>query len=62
VEVSFEADLSGLPMLVGIIDLVRPGGKIVGFKTSAAKPQPARAGITSKSGSAACAGTPLALA
>ena len=40
VEVRVEADLAkhGLPSLVGIIDLVRPGGKIVDFKTSAATP------------------------
>jgi CRISPR/Cas system-associated exonuclease Cas4 (RecB family) len=43
VEVSVEADLSGLPRLVGIIDLVRPGGKIVDFKTSAATPQASQA-------------------
>ena len=38
VEVRVEADLAkhGLPTLVGIIDLVRPGGRIVDFKTSAA--------------------------
>lgn len=29
-------------MLVGIIDLVRPGGKIVDFKTSSTTPQPDR--------------------
>ena len=40
VEVRVEADLArhGLPALVGIIDLVRPGGRIVDFKTSAATP------------------------
>jgi len=40
VEVRVEADLArhGLPTLVGIIDLVRPGGRIVDFKTSAASP------------------------
>ena len=40
VEVRVEADLAehGLPTLVGIIDLVRPGGRIVDFKTSAATP------------------------
>jgi CRISPR/Cas system-associated exonuclease Cas4 (RecB family) len=40
VEVRVEADLAkhGLPPLVGIIDLVRPGGRIVDFKTSAAAP------------------------
>lgn len=41
VEVRVEADLAkhGLPTLVGIIDLVRPVGRIVDFKTSAATPQ-----------------------
>ena len=43
VEVSVGADLPGLPRLIGIIDLIRPGGKIVDFKTSAATPQPAQA-------------------
>ena len=40
VEVRVEADLAkhGLPTLVGIIDLVRPGGRVVDFKTSAASP------------------------
>ncbi len=44
VEVSVEADLvqRGLPRLIGVIDLVRPGGKIVDFKTSATTPQPDR--------------------
>lgn len=42
VEVRVEADLAahGLPTLVGIIDLVRPGGRILDFKTSAATPNP----------------------
>ena len=42
VEVSVEADLAvhGLPTLVGIIDLVRPGGRIVDFKTSGKTPDP----------------------
>jgi CRISPR/Cas system-associated exonuclease Cas4 (RecB family) len=42
VEVGVEADLSGhgLPLLVGVIDLVRAGGRIVDFKTSARKPDP----------------------
>lgn len=37
VEVPVEADLGkhGLPVLVGILDLVRSGGRIVDFKTSA---------------------------
>jgi hypothetical protein len=40
VELGVEADLSGhgLPLLVGVIDLVRAGGRIVDFKTSARKP------------------------
>lgn len=40
VEVPVEADLSahGLPTLVGILDLVRAGGRIVDFKTAAQKP------------------------
>ncbi|MEO8205937.1 MAG: PD-(D/E)XK nuclease family protein [Chthoniobacterales bacterium] len=40
VEVSVEADLvqRGLPKLIGIIDLVRPGGRIVDFKTSSTTP------------------------
>jgi len=42
VEVSVEADLSthGLPKLVGVLDLVRPGGRIVDFKTSGKTPDP----------------------
>ena len=46
VEVSVEADLTrhGLPGLVGIIDLVRPGGRIVDFKTSGKTPDPEQAG------------------
>ena len=40
VEVPVEADLArhGLPSLLGFIDLVRPGGRIVDFKTSASTP------------------------
>jgi CRISPR/Cas system-associated exonuclease Cas4 (RecB family) len=38
VEVSVEADLPGLPKLVGIIDLVCAGGRIVDFKTSGKTP------------------------
>jgi RecB family exonuclease len=39
VEVAVEAPLpDGLPRLVGIIDLVRPGGRIVDFKTTASTP------------------------
>ncbi|HUR46454.1 MAG TPA: PD-(D/E)XK nuclease family protein [Candidatus Saccharimonadales bacterium] len=45
VEVSVEADLSshGLTKLVGILDLVRPGGKIVDFKTAGQTPNPDKA-------------------
>jgi hypothetical protein len=44
VEVRLEAALSqhGLPTLIGILDLVRPAGTIVDFKTSAQTPDPAR--------------------
>jgi putative RecB family exonuclease len=40
VEVMAEADLSrhGLPRLIGILDLVRAGGRIVDFKTAAQRP------------------------
>lgn len=38
VEARVEADHLGLPQLVGVIDLVRPGGRIVDFKTTAATP------------------------
>lgn len=46
VEVKVEAPLEdrGLPTLVGVIDLVRPGGTIVDFKTTSTTPQPHRAG------------------
>jgi len=42
VEVTVEANLAshGLPRLVGIIDLVRPGGRIVDFKTTGKTPDP----------------------
>jgi hypothetical protein len=42
VEVRLEADLGkhGLPKLIGVIDLVRPAGVIVDFKTSAQTPNP----------------------
>lgn len=45
VEVSVEADLSvhGLPILVGVMDLVRPVGRIVDFKTSGQTPNLDRA-------------------
>ena len=44
VEVSIEADLAclGLPKLVGILDLVRAGGRIVDFKSSGKTPDPAQ--------------------
>ena len=40
VEVGVEADLSkhGLPVLRGFIDLIRPGGLVVDFKTTATSP------------------------
>jgi RecB family exonuclease len=46
VEVSVEADLKhhGLPRLIGIIDLVRQGGRIVDFKTTGQTPNPEKAG------------------
>ena len=42
VEVPVEADLSShnLPVLIGVVDLVRAGGRIVGFKTIAKTPDP----------------------
>ena len=42
VEVPMEADLSkhGLPTLIGVLDLVRAGGRIVDFKTSGKTPSP----------------------
>jgi len=45
VEVSVEAHLEshGLPTLVGIIDLIRPAGRIVDFKTSGKCPDPEKA-------------------
>jgi len=38
VEVSVECEFDGLPPLLGVIDLVRAGGRIVDFKTSARTP------------------------
>jgi hypothetical protein len=40
VEVSVEADLTkhGLPVLIGVLDLVRQGGRIVDFKSAAKTP------------------------
>ena len=43
VEAPVEAELSGLPTLVGIIDLVRAGGRIVDFKTAGKTPTAAHA-------------------
>ena len=42
VEVSVEIDLAshGLPVLVGVLDLVRAGGRIVDFKTTGRTPDP----------------------
>lgn len=42
VEVPMESDLSkqGLPTLIGVLDLVRAGGRIVDFKTSGKTPSP----------------------
>ena len=43
VEVSVEMDLTshGLPTLIGVLDLVRAGGRIVDFKTTGRTPDPA---------------------
>ena len=43
VEVPMEAELPGLPKLVGILDLVRSGGTIVDFKTAGQTPTPEKA-------------------
>jgi hypothetical protein len=45
VEVPVEADLvkHGLPVLIGVIDLVRKGGRIVDFKTTGQTPNPDKA-------------------
>jgi putative RecB family exonuclease len=45
VEVPMEADLAqhGLPVLVGVLDLVRAGGRIVDFKTASKSPVEAQA-------------------
>ena len=42
VEVPMEADLSkyGLPTLIGVLDLVRAGGRIVDFKSTGKTPDP----------------------
>jgi CRISPR/Cas system-associated exonuclease Cas4 (RecB family) len=49
-EVSVEADLSahGLPKLVGVLDLVRPDGRIVDFKTSGKTPDPEQVAHTTE--------------
>jgi len=44
VEVAVETELPGLPKLVGVIDLVRAGGRIVDFKTSGKTPDAELAG------------------
>jgi putative RecB family exonuclease len=38
VEVRLEAEIEGLPTIIGIVDLVREGGRIVDFKTAARSP------------------------
>lgn len=38
VEVRLEAEIEGLPTIIGIVDLVREGGRIVDFKTTARSP------------------------
>jgi putative RecB family exonuclease len=43
VEVAVEAELPGLPKLIGVIDLVRAGGRIVDFKTSSKTPDASQA-------------------
>lgn len=42
VEVFVEAELPGLPTLIGVLDLVRPGGLIVDYKTTSTTPNPDR--------------------
>jgi putative RecB family exonuclease len=46
VEVAIETDLKhyGLPKLIGILDLIRQGGRIVDFKTTGQTPNPEKAG------------------
>ena len=50
VEVSLEADLSahGLPRLIGIVDLVRAGGRIVDYKTVGQTPNAEKAAHTNE--------------
>jgi RecB family exonuclease len=43
VEVSVECELAGLPRLIGVIDLVRAGGRIVDFKTTGRTPSAGQA-------------------
>ncbi|BDS05256.1 hypothetical protein NT6N_02960 [Oceaniferula spumae] len=44
VEVRLEAEIEGLPTVIGIVDLVRGGGRIVDFKTAAKSPSQNSAG------------------
>lgn len=46
VEVRLEAEIEGLPPLLGIVDLVREGGRIVDFKTAAKTPNEETAEFT----------------
>ena len=46
VEVRLEAEIDGLPPLLGIVDLVREGGRIVDFKTAAKTPNEETAEFT----------------
>ena len=50
VEVPVEADLHshGLPKLIGILDLVRAGGRIVDFKTASQTPNPEKVAHTNE--------------
>lgn len=44
VEVRLEAEIEGLPTIIGIVDLVREGGRIVDFKTAAKSPSASSTG------------------
>ena len=46
VEVRLEAEIDGLPPLLGIVDLVREGGRVVDFKTAAKTPNEETAEFT----------------
>lgn len=46
VEVRIEAELDDLPPLLGIVDLVREGGRVVDFKTAAKTPNEETAAFT----------------